>query len=58
MGEDTAPPAVAAEAGGAGEAGETGGAGGDEGGVDLVDYRLKVGNVLEMRFTRESESSK
>ena len=52
MGEDTAPPAVAAEAG------ETGGAGGDEGGVDLVDYRLKVGNVLEMRFTRESESSK
>ena len=29
MGEDTAPPAVAAEAGGAGE---TGGAGGDEGG--------------------------
>ena len=49
MGEDTAPPAVAAEAGGAGEAGETGGAGGDEGGVDLVDYRLKVGNVLEMK---------
>ena len=47
MGEDTAPPAAAGEEGGAGGAG---GAGGGEGGVDLADYRLKVGNVLGMKF--------
>ena len=56
MGEDTAPPAAAGEVGGAGEAGEAcgaGGAGGGEGGVDLADYRLKVGNVLEMKLIWE-----
>ena len=51
MGEETAPAAVAGEAGGAGDAGGAGGAGGGgEGGVDLADYRLKVGNVLGMKF--------
>ena len=44
MGEETAPAAVE------GEAVEAGGAGGGEGGVDLADYRLKVGNVLGMKF--------
>ena len=48
MGEETASPAAP---GGAGGAGEAGGAGGGEGGVDLADYRLKVGNMLEIHFT-------
>ena len=48
MGEETAPPAAPGEAG---EAGGAGGAGGSEGGVDLADYRLKVGNLLEIHFT-------
>ena len=47
MGEETAPAAVEGEAV---EAGGAGGAGGGEGGVDLADYRLKVGNVLGMKF--------
>ena len=48
MGEETAPAAVAGEAGEAGGAGGAGGGG--DGGVDLADYRLKVGNVLEIKF--------
>ena len=48
MGEETAPAAVAGETGEAGGAGGAGGGG--EGGVDLADYRLKVGNVLEIQF--------
>ena len=51
MGEETAPPGGPGGAGGAGGAGEAGGAGGGEGGVDLADYRLKVGILLEFHFT-------